>query len=33
MSQEMSFKVTQENILQHQGGDAELARERITQNF
>ena len=29
----MSFKVTQEHILKHHGGDAELARERITQNF
>lgn len=33
MSQIASIQATQESILKHHGGDAQIARERITQNF
>ena len=33
MSQIASIQATQESILKHHGGDAQFARERITQNF
>ena len=33
MSQTASIQATQASILKHHGGDGEVARERITQNF